>query len=172
MVQEDVHSTTMEAELLGERFIVGGNVSIIAGPSDDVEPDPSEGLVTEEVITVKSLSTSAEENLNQGFISSDVSVHSESFSTGRIDHVAHMDEHNYCVVGDHSVEMSSTTERSNKSPQVKSYNLRGKRCPMCVIKNQAILQSKSVIKKLKVDFKALKSLKVKNLTRSLQRKHA
>ncbi|XP_059176651.1 uncharacterized protein LOC131956245 isoform X2 [Physella acuta] len=178
MAQEDVHSTTMEAELLGERFVVGGNVSIIAGPSADVEQDPSESLVTEEVSTIESLSTSAEENLilNQGFVTSDVSMgvddlHNETFSTGRILHVARLDEHNYCIGADHSVEMSSTTEGSNKSSQVKCYDLRGKRCSRCVIKNQAILQLKNVIKKLKLDLKTMKSLKVRNLTRSLQRKH-
>lgn len=48
-----------------------------------------------------------------------------------IDHVAHMGKHNYCVVlGDKdSVEMSSATEGSTKSGQVKNYASRSMRCP-------------------------------------------
>ncbi|XP_059143952.1 uncharacterized protein LOC131931240 [Physella acuta] len=173
---EEVLSTSMETELLGERVVIGGNESVVAGAS--VENDLPEDLVTEEVSTEEvSLSTTVEDNLNQGFFTVDVSigagpsssdVYHESFSTA----LAHMNEHNYSAGGHHGIEISAASEESS-SVQVKSgYDLRGKRCSRCVIKNQTILHYKNVIKKLKSDLKAIKSLKVKNLTRLLQRKHA
>lgn len=88
-------------------------------------------------------------------------VFNESLSTALI---AHMNEHNYCADGHHGIETSAASEESI-SVQVKSgYDLRGKRCSRCIIKNQTILHFKNVIKKLKNDLKTIKSLQVKSLT--------
>lgn len=65
---EEVLSTSMDAELLGERVVTGVNLSVVSGPPASFEDDLHEDLATEEVGIDGSLSTSVEDNLNGAFL--------------------------------------------------------------------------------------------------------